>query len=532
VSYRGEQSGARRRVLGTVLVALLWLFAMQARATAAPVEPLLPSGASNASIPAPLPSAEPPPPPEQPKYLGLALIESTLALGGGVIWYYTDGHFNQQDWDYTWGWQDWKKRLVTFDAIRFDDNAFKINALVHPMVGAGIYLIARGNRLGPVPAFLIAWASSTVWEFLIEYREVASINDMIFTPITGLAIGEPMIRLSNLLRTGEPGPIKEVLATVLNPIDAVNGWFERRPSRTDGPTDTYGMPLLYRHRLQLAAGFGYADFGSAGTRTEIQGGTDLFVDATPALRETGARTDVVGPGALDWVSASISGVGWQAVAAHIQCELALVGWLFRRTHGIEDGQPTSSHSVFLGLGTGYNYDWRSRPDLESDSLGIARLVGPLFDWGFQRGELTLHLVSDLFYDFAMVHALPLSQYEAALGTSNLASVIANHSYYYAQGLSASLRLIVEYQRMELGASASEDDFWIIQGRDRFHTPLLEPAGRDRRAQRRGWLAARPWQHSPLRALLAVDQITREGWFGTFEAHLSDFRVSIGLDLKF
>jgi Domain of unknown function (DUF3943) len=536
-----EGKGARTKALRrapAVLCLLLALAVTGGRAVADPIEPLaVSSPTASALIPAeglvtPESLAAPAPRPPDPVYPGLALIETSIALGAGIAWYHADGHFNQKDWDYNLSWETWKKRFVTFDAVRFDDNAFGINAIVHPLDGAGYYLIARGNRLGPLPAFLITLVASTFWEFVIEYREVASINDLIFTPVTGLAIGEPMVRLSNFLRAGDPGPLKEVLATAMNPIDAVNGWFEGRRPSPSGPTDAYGLPLLYRHRLELAAGVGHADFGAAHTRNEMEVAADVFVDATPTLRHPGRAAGLVGPGALAWLIAGASGADWHAVGARIQSEVALGGWLIRQTHGVEDGQPTSSRRLYVGLGTGFEYSSRSRPTFDEDALGVVRLAGPLVDWGLQRGELDIHLVADAFYDFAMVHALALEDYIFVNGTGALSSVLGEHGYYFAQGLSTSLRLILEYRRLEVGGIVAEDDFWAIRGRDRFQTLELEPAGRDRRGARRLWLALRPWLRSPLRALLVLDQVTREGRFDGFDASLSELRVSTALDIKF
>ena len=515
------------RVLRQALAALALLAATGTAAFGEPIDPLL--------APSPLPDATPPPPavpPPLPVYPRLALLETALALSGAIIWYRTDGHFNAKDWDYNWSWSTWKKRLITFDAVRFDDNAFSINALVHPLDGTGIYLIARGNRLSPLPSFLITVAGSTIWEFVVEYREVVSINDMIFTPMAGFAVGEPMVRLSNLLRAGDPGPVKEVLATLLNPIDAMNGWFEGGRPASAGPTDAYGLPLLYRHRLELAAGVGHAEFGPAGTSNELEARADLFVDATPTLSEPARRAGFVGPGALAWLVASISGnSNWQTAGGRIQSEVAVGGWLLRQTLESEGGQPTSSRSLFLGFGTAFEYASRSFPRF-TDALGVVRLAGPLVDWGLRRGGLDVHFVGDLFYDFAMVRALALDDYLHANGGGALSSVLAQQGYYFAQGVSASLRLIVEYGRLEVGGAVTEDDFWSIRGRDRFQPSELEPAARDRRGAVHAWWAVRPWLRSPLRALLVFDRLTREGRFDGYDASLSEVRFSTALDLKF
>jgi len=482
--------------------------------------------------PAPPPALrlEPQPPPA-PVYPRRMLLEETLALVAGVIWYRADSHFNKYDWDFNATWSNVEKRLITFDAVRFDDNAFGINALVHPLEGVGYYLIARGNRLPPVQSFLVALTVSAIWEWIIEYREVVSINDMIATPVSGLALGEPFVRFSAFLRAGSPGPLKEVLATMLNPLDAVNGWAEGRPRAATGPTDAYGLPLLYRHRLELGVAYSRADFGAAGGRNEARLAIDLFVDATPALRYPGVRTSFVGPGALNWLAGSLSAANPNTWWGRVFGEVALAGRLRRQASGAADVDPTSSQRLFLGLGTGVEYASRSFPGAGLDQLAIIRLAGPLVDWGLARPGLELHLVGDLLYDFGMVRALALPYYVAAHGTELLSSVLALHGYYYAQGGSASLRFTVEYGRLEVGAILVEDALWIIRSRDRFHTPTV-PSARERRGTRHAWLAWRLWPRAPFRAVASFEDLTRQGSLGEFQRRQSELRFSAGIDVKF
>jgi hypothetical protein len=312
----------------------------------------------------------------------------------------------------------------------------------------------------------------------------------------------------------------------------MNGWFEGRHSTPLGPTDANGLPLLYRHRLEAGVSAGHTDFGAAGSRNELEVGGDAFVDATPTLGEPGRRSGWVGPGALNWLAASLMGSDWQIVGARIFSEVALAGWLIRQTHEVAYDQPTSTHSLFLGVGTGFEYASRWRPASGEDQLGIVRLPGALADWGLRRGKLDIHLVGDLFYDFAMVHALALAGYVSANGISGISSVLTGHGYYYAQGVSTSLRLVLEYDRLEAGGILTEDDFWSIRGRQRFPSPELDPAGHDRRGARRLWLAVRPLRREPWRALLLFDQLTREGRFGGYGAHLSEIRLSAAIDVKF
>src|SRR5262249_49707372 len=132
--------------------------------------------------------------------------------------------------------------------------------------------------------------------------EVASINDLIITPMAGVSIGEPLIRTAALLRApGEnAGMVNRVVAAIFDPIGAFNRAFDPEPAE-DVPADAFGLPLEYRHRLSLAAGLAYAQFEGGRIRSEAQLLSELFVDATSALPSPGRRSQISGPGALTYL---------------------------------------------------------------------------------------------------------------------------------------------------------------------------------------------------------------------------------------
>src|SRR5881394_1832006 len=52
-----------------------------------------------------------------------AVLETTLAFGLNVAWYWRHIDFNTPDWDLHWDWPSWKGKL-TFRLVRFDSNRF------------------------------------------------------------------------------------------------------------------------------------------------------------------------------------------------------------------------------------------------------------------------------------------------------------------------------------------------------------------------------------------------------------------------
>jgi len=137
------------------------------------------------------------PPPE--KAWGRAVLENLALLGGLTVNYWIGVEYNKLDWDFGLTWADQSLRIFELRNLRFDSNAFEVNAL-HSVQGAFSYLLSRTNGLTPAESFLVGLASSAAWEYIAEFREMVSLNDMIVTPIAGLPVGEGLFEASRFLR--------------------------------------------------------------------------------------------------------------------------------------------------------------------------------------------------------------------------------------------------------------------------------------------------------------------------------------------
>jgi hypothetical protein len=96
-------------------------------------------------------------------------------------------------------WADQRERLFTFEAWRFDTNLFRVN-WTHQLAGSLYYNFARANRLTWLESTLVTLCGALWWEFVTEWREVISINDLIFTTVGGYAGGEAFYQLGRFLQ--------------------------------------------------------------------------------------------------------------------------------------------------------------------------------------------------------------------------------------------------------------------------------------------------------------------------------------------
>jgi len=63
-----------------------------------------------------------------------------------------------------------------------------------------------------------------IWEYIGEWREQVSLNDMIFTPMLGAITGEAFIQTTKFIeKEMNPGILRETITFVLNPF----GWFNK-----------------------------------------------------------------------------------------------------------------------------------------------------------------------------------------------------------------------------------------------------------------------------------------------------------------
>ncbi len=118
-----------------------------------------------------------------------------VALGGVVavnglihIW---DRFVVQNDWAQVY-WDDinrpWKR------TIKFDEDWYWTNFVLHPYQGSLYYLGARNSGLNPLESFFVAAAGSITWEYICETNE-PSVNDLVYTPVGGFVVGEMLYRL-------------------------------------------------------------------------------------------------------------------------------------------------------------------------------------------------------------------------------------------------------------------------------------------------------------------------------------------------
>lgn len=137
----------------------------------------------------------------------------------------------------TWGLNHWGRQAefthvyprTWWDNIRagfgYDINLFQVNVVEHPFHGSLYFNAARTNGIGFWGAAPLTAAGSLMWECCAE-RHPMALNDVVYTTLGGIAMGESAYRLSSAIldneATGSGRFGRELGAFLVNPIRGVN----------------------------------------------------------------------------------------------------------------------------------------------------------------------------------------------------------------------------------------------------------------------------------------------------------------------
>ena len=148
----------------------------------------------------------------------------------------------------------------------WDEDAFDTNQFGHPYLGSLMFNAARSNGIGFWGAAIYSFVGSAFWELVME-TETPSINDQIFTPTSGILLGEALHRFAHAIRwnrgRGYSLP-REILAGIVDPM----GFISRM---THGDTWALTSP---------PARFGYVAIGMNARADDFEGAEGSRLEKT------------------------------------------------------------------------------------------------------------------------------------------------------------------------------------------------------------------------------------------------------------
>lgn len=100
-----------------------------------------------------------------------------------------------------------------------DGDRWELNVIGHGLFGSELYVRARTCRKPVWQALAFTAAASTLWEYGFEANGVRpSALDLVYTPVSGLLLGEARFQLLELARGMPRGPRRSALGALVDPL--------------------------------------------------------------------------------------------------------------------------------------------------------------------------------------------------------------------------------------------------------------------------------------------------------------------------
>lgn len=423
--------------------------------------------------------------PQEPHYVRAA-IELFAVLAIGQVDYLLNTQARggiskpgDRRWDLRYSWPEFQEKL-TGDAYTLDTNKFNTNYIAHPFAGTLYYTAARANHLTVAESVGFAFTASAMWEYFGELREPISINDAIVTPLSGAAIGEPMMQFGGYFQQGKKSIATDVLAFILAPSKVLNDWADGGEPLRSSRLDAFGFSRDAWHRFSFFVGGGAtlqpseAAGGMLRGYADTRAGFDLELARLPGYRDVGFRSDAFGDGNASKLGFDIALSGSQLVDAQFRTEVMPAGYHYRSAaYDLSGG--VHGEGLLFGLRSAFEYgvhDYdrdRARP---IDLVALVSPIGVVGEYARDTGRFGIRTRVDVGGSFAGVKFYALGVYRAASGDANLQTVLAREGYYHALGLSVGPTIALTFDNLEFVARSRFDAFNAIAGFDELQASIV------------------------------------------------------------
>jgi hypothetical protein len=415
-----------------------------------------------------------------------AVLESAIFITASTLNYWRNYDEFKEDWQYDLTCHDQRRRFFSAESPKMDSNNFWLN-WSHAFPGALYYLFGRSNGLSSRTSFLFSTGLSAFWECISEWREVISVNDMVFTSFGGPALGEPLFQISSHF-SHRRGFFNQFAAFLFDPLLSLNNWLDRKEGYAAN-----SAPAPAWHRFCLSVGGKAGSVSPAGNSYRLFNlGLDMETNdcyGVGTTRELGGfRSETISSRVyadFDFGSGGLE-------EFHIQTRAVLFGTVWQS--GPDGGDKAESgRSGSLGFACAFDafkkrpvawYDgsrelpegeaeisegrfWRPVPTQFTDKLSVISPLGAVLDLSSFGRSLRVRWTAAAFGDFAAVNALAYNRYTALHDPSGVKSTLLNWGYYFALGLTLASDVSVDWRRWRLRGVLSCDWLESIQSQDRF-----------------------------------------------------------------
>ena len=380
---------------------------------------------------------------------------ATLSFG----WYgYNYLSTNAQDFDYEKEGiiNTLKNKFSGGDMVRYDDNSWNTNKN-HVYAGVVYYLECRGAGLSALQSYLCSIAGSTAWETLIEWREVFSINDQIFTAHGGAILGESIHQMGMYIDQKAPAWFRNTV-----------GWAWRGPKRAP---QFFNSKVLDGDDAELNSedpilnGKFEFEMGRIVTSNGVSQkviGINSEVNTIPMYLEEGREVKFI----RDIVETNLNfDAPTESITSQydVFAKVVLAAYYNKNISLDSDGN-LRGYSFYVGPSAALDIrnDYRTKDDF----MGIVHVAGATAKIvNFYKGfKITSTL--DVWGDSVMMKSMMIERYKEANPTAEIVQNLSSSDYYHGIGITNKAQVIVEYGKWSAGASISMTNSSNINSRQR------------------------------------------------------------------
>ncbi|MDD4975544.1 MAG: DUF3943 domain-containing protein [Bacteriovorax sp.] len=395
-------------------------------------------------------------------------IELGVLFSAAMAVYYQNLPYNSVDFDYTL--KDGLKKKLNGQAILFDDND-KVANYGHTYAGVLYFQMARTNGFNSLESFLIAFASSTTWEFL-EYHEVLSINDEILTSVGGYVIGEASYQIACALLQKNTA-VAKALAYTINPglgtnhaIDAIKKG-NKFASQPDCKKSRWSEISTY-----IGLDRGQKAY-SPNPKNNLLIGMDATVVNIDNYGKPGTESKLVYDTAM--AKALIEANGNDGLI-----DLKVVAQVMSAAYHQKNIKHDVSgdlrgYDILLGVGSMSTWNDRgtNKKGGKEDFYGTVNILGATAHADIYYKGFNIRADVGFYGDFAMVKSYALSDYKDSRGGTleGESTVIKRRGYYWGYGTTTLAAISIGKGRFEVGYKGQFSSANSINNRDRVQSDV-------------------------------------------------------------
>ena len=345
--------------------------------------------------------------------------ELLMTLGVG---YYGYHYLSDNTMDYDYKKEGFiaslKNKITGGYMVRYDDNGWGTNR-GHAFAGVGYYLICRGNGLTGLESLLCSIAGSTAWESVVEWREVFSINDQIFTSVGGAVMGEALFEMGNYIDKKGPEWLKTLTGLKRkNSYKLSNNLNRRLFDGMDSDLDSETTKDSIDHgKFEFEIGTVQMSDGKTIKRVGLSSDVNLISmseDAGQASRFINklVATQFNFDASTDAISDQYDIFAKTVLAAYYQKQIS-----------IDENEIKNGYTFYIGPSAAFEI--KDSRILDNDFIGIVHIIGSTAQLTNYYKGMKITSTLDIWGDSAMVKSFMIEDYKSKNGVEDIVHNLAS-----------------------------------------------------------------------------------------------------------